>query len=460
MVGHDDARVQATTRRRARVRARREERTARQARTPAGRLQLYDVEQRHVRVRRRHRSDLRVRAVRDRDARRQSTRPVPRQHVAHQLRHRPHRRRHPRVRRRAGRAELLLHQRPRSRRRGLAIHVAHRADADAAAVGARVSPVPVQLLPGIDGPLRRREFSSASHPGRHDLARHPLSGWLQAVHVGRRAISQSRSARRRSRSTGISSRHDRRCASEKGSGIRAVRHRSGRRSLRQDTGRLDLRGARLARARRAKSRTERVPRFHAARHAHVVGIALCAAARRRRRRHLERHERAGGVRYADRHDAARRALRQRGDARLARGCAQRVRPAGVSFDLRRTAAPPPELASVRPDPRDLRGRSAVRGCVGGRQRQRVDAPARIDPVTARHGPLGPALRRRRHRRLRRSAERGALHALAAAGRVLPVHAHAHDVRHAGSGSMVVRNRSRGTEPPRDRAAVRAAALHL
>ena len=136
---------------------------ARQAWTPARRLRVHDVEQRHVRVR-------------------PDTDPiyvsvpfaiVMRGGKAHglfldntssqQLRHRAHLRWHPRVRRRPGRAELLLHQRPHAGRRRVALYVADRPHADAAAVGARLSPVPVQLLPRVHGPIRRAELPHARH---------------------------------------------------------------------------------------------------------------------------------------------------------------------------------------------------------------------------------------------------------------------------------------------------------
>ena len=52
--------LEAPSRRRAGLWVRREDRPTEQARPAARRLQLHDVEQRHVRVRDRHRSDLRV----------------------------------------------------------------------------------------------------------------------------------------------------------------------------------------------------------------------------------------------------------------------------------------------------------------------------------------------------------------------------------------------------------------
>ena len=55
---------------------------------------------------------------------------------------------------------------------------------------------------------------------------------------------------------------------------------------------------------------------------------------------------------------------------------------------------------------------------------------------------------------------GAVHALAADGRLLSVHARAHDLRHPRPGAVVLRPAARGAEPPRHRAALRAAAAHL
>ncbi len=71
---------------------------------------------------------------------------------------------------------------------------AHRPHAAAAALGARLPPVPVQLLPGVEGPLHRRQLPRAQHPGGRDLARHPLPGRLQALHLGPGALPRSRRA--------------------------------------------------------------------------------------------------------------------------------------------------------------------------------------------------------------------------------------------------------------------------
>ena len=371
LVRHDDQGLQAPPRGRARLRPGRKDGPARQARTPAGRVRLHDVEQRHVRLRPGHRSDLRVGALRDRHAGRQGAWPVSRQHLAQQLRHRAYLRRHPRVRRRPGRAELLLHQRPFAGRRRRALHRADRPHADAAALGARLSPVPVQLLPGIHGPIRRAELPHPADSGRHALARYPLSRRLQPVHVGPAAISRSGAAHHRPSCARASPRHHRRSASEEGTGLGAVRHGVGRRPLRQERRRLDLRSAGLARPRRAQPGAERVSGFHAPRRAHVVGTPLFTAPRQRRRRHLERHERARRLRHADRDDAARRAVRQRRIAGGASRRAQRLRAADVARHLRRAAAAASGFASVRADARDLRRRAAVCGGLGRRQRQRM-----------------------------------------------------------------------------------------
>ena len=71
------------------------------------------------------------------------------------------------LRRRRRRARLLLHRRARRRkRRGRALHRADRPHAAAAALGARLQPVPLQLLPGVEGPLHRRQLprSAGSRP--------------------------------------------------------------------------------------------------------------------------------------------------------------------------------------------------------------------------------------------------------------------------------------------------------
>ena len=84
------ARLEAPARRRAGLRAGEKTGASEQARAAARRLQLHDVEQRHVRLRGGHRSDLRVDAVLSRAARRPRARHLSRQHLPQQLRHRPH----------------------------------------------------------------------------------------------------------------------------------------------------------------------------------------------------------------------------------------------------------------------------------------------------------------------------------------------------------------------------------
>ena len=110
-------RLEAAARRRAGLRPRREDRRFQQARPAAGRLQLHDVEQRHLRVRHQYRSDLRVGPVLPRAARRAQPRHLFRQHVPQQLRRRPPVAGPAVVRRRRRRAQLLLHLRSRSQER-------------------------------------------------------------------------------------------------------------------------------------------------------------------------------------------------------------------------------------------------------------------------------------------------------------------------------------------------------
>ena len=116
------ARLEAPAGRRAGLRLRREDRPIEQARAAARRLQLHDVEQRHLRLRERHRSDLRVGPVLPRAARRADARHLSRQHLPQQLRRRPHVAGPAVVRRGRRRARLLLHLRARPEARHPALH--------------------------------------------------------------------------------------------------------------------------------------------------------------------------------------------------------------------------------------------------------------------------------------------------------------------------------------------------
>ena len=141
-----DACVEAARRRRAGLRAGREERPSQQAGPSARRLQRHDVEQRHVRVRGGHRSDLRERAVLSRPEAWPRARRVLRQHLPQQLRRRPHDAGTHGLRRRRRRDELLRHRRARVEGRRQAVRGSHGPVADATALGARLQPVPLQLL--------------------------------------------------------------------------------------------------------------------------------------------------------------------------------------------------------------------------------------------------------------------------------------------------------------------------
>ena len=88
---------------------------------------------------------------------------------------------------------------------------------------------------------------------------------------------------------------------------------------------------------------QRVPRLHPCRHARRWGEGT-ALPRSRRGRHLERHERAGGVGYARRHSARRRAPRQRRRAHRPPCRAQRLRHAVQPRHLRGSAASAPGRA--------------------------------------------------------------------------------------------------------------------
>ncbi len=162
VLGKHGAGVEAAARRRARLRPRREDRRSEQARPQARWLQLHDVEQRHLRATSATpiRSTCRCRsssccAAGGRhgiflDNTFRSNFDVGHQSEGLAV-----------VRRRRRRARLLLHQRARSQERAHAVHGAHRPDAAAAAMGARLSPVPLQLLPGVEGPIHRARTSAS-----------------------------------------------------------------------------------------------------------------------------------------------------------------------------------------------------------------------------------------------------------------------------------------------------------
>ena len=312
--GEERADLEAPARRRARLRVRREERPPRQARQQDGRLLLRDVEQRHLRVHGRHRSHLRVGPVLPRAAQRPHPRHLPGQHVAHDLRRGPRVAVPPLLRHRRGGAGLLLPLRAHAAAGGRALHDAHRPHADAPALVARLQPVPLQLLPGVEGPLHRRQLPRAAHPRGRDLARHPLPGRLRALHLGPGAVPRSQGADLRPAGGRLPHRHHPRRPPGEEAGHRPLRHRPRRRSLREEQGRLRLRGAGVAVGGGEGREPQRVPRLQQAGGPRVVGRAVQDPARRRRGRHLERHERARDLQDADRHHAAGRRARQRGPA--------------------------------------------------------------------------------------------------------------------------------------------------
>ena len=149
------------------------------------------------------------------------------------------------------------------------------------------------------------------------------------VHLGPRALPRSRAADRRpaarqaSTSSPIVDAHP-----KKEAGLRAVRHRPRRRSLREEPGRHASTRRRSGRRRRRRIPAPSVfPDFSKPAARDWWGGLYKIAHRHRRRRHLERHERAGGVRDRHRHDAARRAPRRRGPADRPSRDPQRLRPA-------------------------------------------------------------------------------------------------------------------------------------
>ena len=219
-------------------------------------------------------------------------------------------------------------------------------------------------------------------------------------------------------------------------------------------------GAGLAVQRGARPGPQRVPGLQQARGPRVVGRALQAADRRGHRGHLERHERAGGLRSSRPHAAARRAPRQRGRAQRPARDPQRLRPADDARHLRGPAAPAAGRAALRADARLLRGRPALRRRLArGQQSRLVDLRASI-PMLAGHGPLGLRVRGQRHRRLRGRALSRAGHALGAA-RACSTRSCACTPRWARpTGALVVRDRARAAQPARHRAALPAAAPHL
>ncbi len=119
-----------------------------------------------------------------------------------------------------GRARLLLHRRAVAPAGDRALHRAHRAHAAAAALGPRLSPVPLQLLPGRQGPLHRGQLPRAQDPRGRDLARHPLPRRLQALHLGPRALPRPEEAHLRPPRPGLPGGDHPRPPPEEGAGLR------------------------------------------------------------------------------------------------------------------------------------------------------------------------------------------------------------------------------------------------
>ena len=218
-----------------------------------------------------------------------------------------------------------------------ALHRAHRTHAPPAPLVAGLPPVPLQLLSGFQGPLHRRQLPPAANSGGRDLARHPLPGRLQAVLLGSGAVPRSEEARDRPSRPGPPDGGHPRRASQEGAGQRRVRAGPRRRPLRQEPGRLRLRGPGVAFAGREESRPQRLPRLQQARGPRVVGRALSLLHRHRDRGDLERHERARGLPAPRGHDAARRAPRQRGPADRPPRDPQRLRAADDPLHLSRAS---------------------------------------------------------------------------------------------------------------------------
>ena len=146
-------RLEAAARRRARVRLRREDRPPRQARLERSAATQYTMWNSDTYAYDSSTDPIYVSVpVLHRAAPGEGARHLPRQHVPQRRSTSAARRtRAARLRRRRRRARLLLHPRPAPEAGDRALHRAHRADAAAPALGARLPPVPLQLLPGVAG---------------------------------------------------------------------------------------------------------------------------------------------------------------------------------------------------------------------------------------------------------------------------------------------------------------------
>ena len=105
----------------------------------------------------------------------------------------------------------------------------------------------------------------------------------------------------------------------------------------------------------------------------------------------------------------------------------------------------PDEPAVRADARDVLGRPALRGALARRQPGPTGTTsARTIPMFANLGLSGMPFVGADIGGFAEAPDARALHALAAGGRLLPVHAHAHHVRHARPGAVVVRHRAART----------------
>jgi hypothetical protein len=139
-------------------------------------------------------------------------------------------------------------------------------------------------------------FRERRIPADYAVARHPLSRRLQPVHVGPDALSRSAADDRGSRAPGLPPRDDRRSASEESAGWPSTTAASPAViSSQSPTARCSRRRCGPRRPRMNPGPSV-FPRFHQAGDAPVVGRTVQGSPRHGRRRHLERHERAGGLR--------------------------------------------------------------------------------------------------------------------------------------------------------------------
>ena len=266
------------------------------------------------------------------------------------------------------------------------LHVAHGARRQAAAVGARLPPVPLVRLHAGRGRGARHAAPRARPAVRRAVAGHRVHGRLPRLHLEHGAVPRrARDAAAPGRA-GLQGHHDHRPG-------RQVRARLRRLRPGDRAGRAVPHRGRRHLHRRGLAGRHRVPGLRHRGGPRVVGRAERRARAVRPGRHLERHERAGHGEHPARADAV------RPRPRLPRALPQPVRAADGHGHGGRSEGGHAGEAHVRALARGLRRHPALRRELDGRQPGPLGPPVGEHPDGERLRRVRPAVRGRRRRRL-------------------------------------------------------------